>query len=392
MSRSSASASSGAAELAHDLQHTVKIHNNRISNTSTFSAGDSFRSIGMSAGNTFSVEDFLRELRVDIVESTVPSAHDEGTLIFDLVGLEAPLANALRRIMMAEVPTMAVERVEMINNTSVIPDEVLAHRLGMVPILADPRKFHFKSSSPKAGTCGGLLELEEEEDREDNAVVFELHVRCTAVPGQSEDADEDRKYINHRVLSSDFVWKPIGSQAETFRQCPIRPVHDDILIAKLRPGQEISARMVCVKGIGQDHAKFSPVSTTSYRLLTDVRVNHDLVTGHLAEKLVEMCPVGVFELEDGHAIPAHPRKCTLCRECIRHEGWEDRVQISRNKKHFIFSVESTGVLKPEEIVEQALEVLIQKCTTLLTELTPGGEASGDEADAQSSSSSMDEDS
>ena len=56
------------------------------------------------------------------------------------------------------------------------------------------------------------------------------------------------------------------------------------------------------------------------------------------------------------------------------------------------SVESTGVLKPEEIVEQALEVLIQKCTTLLTELTPGGEASGDEADAQSSSSSMDEDS
>ena len=99
--------------------------------------------------------------------------------------------------------------------------------------------------------------------------------------------------------------------------------------------QEISARMVCVKGIGQDHAKFSPVSTTSYRLLTDVRVNHDLVTGHLAEKLVEMCPVGVFELEDGHAIPAHPRKCTLCRECIRHEGWEDRVQISRNKKHFI---------------------------------------------------------
>ena len=110
----------------------------------------------MSAGNTFSVEDFLRELRVDIVESTVPSAHDEGTLIFDLVGLEAPLANALRRIMMAEVPTMAVERVEMINNTSVIPDEVLAHRLGMVPILADPRKFHFKSSSPKAGTCGGV--------------------------------------------------------------------------------------------------------------------------------------------------------------------------------------------------------------------------------------------
>lgn len=40
---------------------------------------------------------------------------------------------------------------------------------------------------------------------------------------------------------------------------PIRPVDEDILIAKLRPGQAIDVRMHCVKGIGQDHAKFSPV-------------------------------------------------------------------------------------------------------------------------------------
>lgn len=39
----------------------------------------------------------------------------------------------------------------------------------------------------------------------------------------------------------------------------IRPVNNDILIAKLRPGQEIDALLHCVKGIGQDHAKFSPV-------------------------------------------------------------------------------------------------------------------------------------
>ena len=39
----------------------------------------------------------------------------------------------------------------------------------------------------------------------------------------------------------------------------IRAVNNDILIAKLRPGQEIDAMLHCVKGIGQDHAKFSPV-------------------------------------------------------------------------------------------------------------------------------------
>ena len=44
-----------------------------------------------------------------------------------------------------------------------------------------------------------------------------------------------------------------------FKEGSIKPVHNDILVAKLRPGQELDIRMHCVKGIGQDHAKFSPV-------------------------------------------------------------------------------------------------------------------------------------
>lgn len=62
-------------------------------------------------------------------------------LEFDLINVEAPFANALRRILLAEVPTMAVEKVFMYQNTSLIQDEIFAHRLGMVPIKADPRLF-----------------------------------------------------------------------------------------------------------------------------------------------------------------------------------------------------------------------------------------------------------
>lgn len=60
---------------------------------------------------------------------------------FDLKGVDAPIANALRRIMIAEVPTMAIHKVYIYQNTSIIADEVLAHRLGLIPILADPRLF-----------------------------------------------------------------------------------------------------------------------------------------------------------------------------------------------------------------------------------------------------------
>ena len=64
-------------------------------------------------------------------------------LEFDLVGVDAPIANALRRIMIAEIPTMAIERVNMYDNTSIIQDEVLAHRLGLIPVQADPSQFKF---------------------------------------------------------------------------------------------------------------------------------------------------------------------------------------------------------------------------------------------------------
>ena len=60
---------------------------------------------------------------------------------FDLIGVDAAIANAFRRILLAEVPTMAIEDVYIWNNTSVIQDEVLAHRLGLIPIKADPAKF-----------------------------------------------------------------------------------------------------------------------------------------------------------------------------------------------------------------------------------------------------------
>ncbi len=61
-----------------------------------------------------------------------------------MVGIDASIANSFRRILLAEVPTMAIEKVHVFNNTSVIQDEVLAHRLGLIPLKANPMLFKFK--------------------------------------------------------------------------------------------------------------------------------------------------------------------------------------------------------------------------------------------------------
>lgn len=61
------------------------------------------------------------------------------------------------------------------------------------------------------------------------------------------------------VYSKHIKWIPIGSQGETLKSIDVGPVHEDILIAKMRPGHELDLKLIAVKGIGKDHAKFSPV-------------------------------------------------------------------------------------------------------------------------------------
>ena len=80
-----------------------------------------------------SLSDYMRGMRIDIQHKS------EEELQFDMIGVDAAIANAYRRIMIAEVPIMAIEKVYMMNNTSLMPDEVLAHRMGLIPIKADPR-------------------------------------------------------------------------------------------------------------------------------------------------------------------------------------------------------------------------------------------------------------
>lgn len=101
----------------------------------------------------------------------------------------------------------------------------------------------------------------------------------------------------------------------------------------------------CTKGIGKTHAKWSPVSTATYKLMPHVEILKPFKNQE-AEKLVKMCPGKVFDIEEmgsvKTAVVKNPRKCTVCRECIREteNPSPDRGQIklSRIKNHFICNI------------------------------------------------------
>ncbi|XP_042504103.1 DNA-directed RNA polymerases I and III subunit RPAC1-like isoform X2 [Macadamia integrifolia] len=317
-----------------ELQRTrVLCGSDAPTHTETIQYSGAYASIGVD--NSLRLEQFCKKFRVEVIRLT------EDDMEFDMIGIDPSIANAFRRILIAELPTMAIEKVLIANNTSVIQDEVLAHRLGLVPIKVDPRLFEFMS--------------ENDTPNEKNTIVFKLHVQCKRGGPRITVKTDELKWLpnggefpiatlNHtsnpssRPKTNTFFTHSQDSLPE-FSNNPIASVHQDIIIAKLGPGQEIELEAHAVKGIGKTHAKWSSVSTAWYRMLPDVVLLQE-VEDEKAEELVKKCPVNVFDIEDigngkKRAIVAKPRACTLCRECIRGEGWEKRVALRRVKDHFI---------------------------------------------------------
>ncbi|KAJ8418319.1 hypothetical protein AAFF_G00140280 [Aldrovandia affinis] len=280
--------------------------------------------------DTWSQKKFEQNFRIDVIQM------DETTLEFDMVGIDAAIANAFRRILLAEVPTMAVEKVFIYNNTSIVQDEILAHRLGLIPIKADPRLFEYRNAGDEEGT-------------EIDTIQLQLKIKCTRNPrATKESSDPGELYLNHMVYSRDMKWVPL-----------------------LRPGQELDIVMHCVKGIGKDHAKFSPVATASYRLLPEITLLQP-VEGEKAERLKRCFSPGVIELENcgGKQVAkvVNSRMDTCSREVLRHDDLKNSVKLGRIRDHFIFSVESTGILAPDVLVSEAIKVLMSKCQRFLGEL------------------------
>uniref|UniRef100_A0A1I7T916 DNA-directed RNA polymerases I and III subunit RPAC1 n=1 Tax=Caenorhabditis tropicalis TaxID=1561998 RepID=A0A1I7T916_9PELO len=312
----------------------------------------------------FSVDEYCDNIQVDMVNES----DDKMTLEFDITRIEAPIANALRRVLIAEVPTMALEKIYLYQNTSVIQDEVLCHRLGLLPLHVDPRKFQFPTEKVFGINEKGVDCEEEPEGDPTRNLIFKINVSCTknrnAVPTAT---DPKQLYHNSSVYTRAFEWVPIGDQASSYKKKKPGMVSDDILIAKLRPGQEIEASCHAVKGIGRDHAKFSPVATASYRLLPTIRLNAE-ISGEAAERLQSVFSEGVIGIEKKGAkkiaVVKNARMDTCSRNVFRHEDLAQVVQLGKNKQHFIFSVESTGALKSSELVVEACKVMESKCRSL----------------------------
>ncbi|KAI0482852.1 RBP11-like subunits of RNA polymerase [Xylariaceae sp. FL0804] len=354
-----------------DERNIVGVNKETITNTTSDDYPDNYAN----EEHAWDKEDFRRSFRVEWHQN------DQFEAQFSLIGVDASIANAFRRILIAEIPTLAIENVFISNNTSVIQDEVLAHRLGLIPFtggkegIRDFMQF-WRKPRPDEDMYATTFD--------NNTVSLKLVKKCTHnKEARAGETDPTRLYHNAHIYARDIEFELLGGQSKWFSgEKAIRPVHPDVLIAKLRPEQEIDLEMHMHKGYGWDHAKFSPVATASYRLLPTIRILRPIL-GADALKFAECFPPGVIGLEpvshrdarvegsgyEGHkgetkAVVRDAMRDTVSREVLRHPEFEGKVRLGRRRDHFIFSVESTGQWDSDELFLESVRTLKRKCQKL----------------------------
>ena len=236
--------------------------------------------------------------------------------------VDVPYVNALRRIIISEVPCMAIDEVVVLENSSIMQDETISHRLGLVPLKTDLDSYTLPEECKCQSEFGCNL----------------CRVTLTL--------DVETKEGTRSVYSGELV----SENKE------VVPVSDAIPIVKLVKEQKLRLEAYARLGKGKNHAKWQPVSMCAYKYYPKIQVasRHCDACG----KCVDICPKRVLANVDGKIEVKDLTACTLCQDCVEACPQNPKaIQVSWEENSFIFSLESTGGLRPERIIEEAVRIL-----------------------------------
>jgi DNA-directed RNA polymerase II subunit RPB3 len=297
---------------------------------------------------------------------------------FILSDTDTSVANTLRRIMIAEVPTLTIDLVEYADNTSVLNDEYIAHRLGLIPLRYQPLE---GNNDNKGMDCSEAFCPHRE------CICFEHCQRC------SVELECD---VHYTVTGEEDVLAPLTvTSRDLISNNPnVQPAHflspeeqDEaqdagIAIVKLGPGQKLKFKAIARMGISKEHAKWCPVAVATYKFWPEVIINEEemaLLTTEQKQELVNTCPDRILEFDEVtgsiRAVDNYWDVATFTedldfaqRAMKKRPEDDDFVTIRHSTNKFIFTVEATGAMDADQVVLTALKVLKKRLNDLAREL------------------------
>lgn len=243
---------------------------------------------------------------------------------FILSNVDIALANSFRRVMIAEIPTLAIDSVEVETNTTVLADEFIAHRLGLIPLQsADINDLVYCRDCYCEDHCDRC------------SVVLTLQA-----VGESESTTN--VYAKDLVIVSNLMGRNIG-----------HPIIQDkegngVLICKLRKGQELKLKCIAKKGISKEHAKWSPASAIEFEYDPWNKLKH---TDYWYE-------------QDIAAEWPQSKNC----EYEDPPNEDDVFDYNAKPNTFYMSVETVGSLTSDQVVIRGIKTLQDKVADILFSL------------------------
>ncbi|KAL4078443.1 DNA-directed RNA polymerase [Scleroderma yunnanense] len=262
---------------------------------------------------------------------------------FILENVDLALANSIRRVVIADIPTVAIDMVEIHSNTTVLPDEFIAHRLGMVPLVSancDEGIRYTRDCTCLSGCKYCAIELRLDVACNDNRTmeVTSNHlevVEFTPDPGSTDSVQEGDEIAKR----GEGFGNPVGKND---------PSVPPVLICKMRKGQELRLRCVAKKGIAKEHAKWSPCSAVAFEYDPHNKLRHTTYW-YEADERVE------WPLSENAKEEEPPRD-------------DEPFDFNARPRKFYIDVETDGSLGPQEVMLKGLAELQTKLANLILAL------------------------
>lgn len=251
---------------------------------------------------------------------------------FEISGITPAIANMIRRTLIADIPKLAIHKVEfhhgqirdsngnVYDSSTPLFDEIIAHRLGLVPLPTD-LKLNFRESC----SCGGV-------GCPNCTVMYSLH-----------------KLGPNMVYSGDLI--PVGDK-------DLRPIDPLIPIVKLKEGQAILVYAEAILGTAKKHAKWQVTHGVSYKYHREISVRKDMC--EYWESVKKACPQCVVYEDEEKIVFTDDYNCEELAKIVSY----CECEVKEDDTRFIFQFETDGSLSAEETLRVAFKVLKERLEKL----------------------------
>ena len=262
---------------------------------------------------------------------------NDRNLIFVVEGISIEMANAIRRIIISEIPVMAVDEVIILKNDSPLYDEIIAHRLSMIPLTTDLDVYKL----PRECECEGY-----------GCALCQVSLTCEV----TNTSNNPMELYSGDLNSNDPK---------------IIPVNPNIPIVKIDKNDKVIIEAYAILGIAKDHVKWQAISNILYRFYPQIDFD-DSKCAKCPDKCIvsRLCPEKLYDFSNKKTprlIDEYWKTCTLCNSC-KNDCPEEAIKVGWKDDTYIFSIESDGVLEFDVVLKKTFEIFLEKIDEFVEKL------------------------